>query len=342
MYLLFLDEFGHENTRAEGQAPVFGYGGFLIPAEAFSRFSTEFFDIKVAAFKPLYQARLKAQRDHSERTQRAREKLRAILDRLGSEPPEAYFRDRALRRAVANYEIKGSDVFSASYLAKLARKAEQQGRPATLGEQARTMVRFATWLARTLRYYNGEIFYVGFHRNHAPILKKDDRIHNHLVAEVIDRAHAFAQAHNAVVKIIFDHHYTDIGPSIGPGGRDLPGHVRQSRSDRARDIVMSKGYFEHLTEPVFNAKSHLSQGVQAADWICALLKILLVQESEHRGVSTPFTSRIERIILGNVAKQAIFRMSPKPLEGSKFAGQGQLPLHGGSGDDPNPTRPYKD
>ena len=340
MYLLFVDEFGHENTKAEGQAPVFGYGGFIIPAASFSEFSTEFFDIKVAAFKPLYQARLRAQRDHGERAQRARENLKAILDRLSTEAPQAYFRDNALRRAVARYEIKGSDLFSASYLAKLGRNAERLGKPATLGSQGRTMVRFAAWLTKALRYYGGEIFYVGFHRNQAPLLRKNDRIHTVLVAEVIDRAYAFAKAHNTVVQIVFDHHYTDIGPSIGPGGMQQRGFVDKSRSDRARDLVISKDYFEYLTEPVFNAKSHLSQGVQAADWICALLKILLIQISEHRGEPNAFTARLEKVIFGNVAEQAIFRMSPAPLRGSLFEGQGQLALSGGAGTDPSPKRPY--
>jgi len=340
MYLLFVDEFGHENPTAEGQAPVFGYGGFIIPASAFSEFSTEFFDIKVAAFRPLYQARLKASRDRSDAARKSRSTLNDILARLSTESSQAYFRDKALRRAVARYEIKGSDVFSTSYLAKLARKAEQSGHPAALGKQGRTMVRFATWLAKTLRHYNGEIFYVGFHRTQRPMMKRNERIHTWLMSDVIDRAYEFAKAKNAVVKIIFDHHYTDIGPSIGPGGSQQKGFVEKSRSDRAREIVMSKDYFENLTEPVFNAKSHLSQGIQAADWICALLKILLIQRSEHRGQISAFTSRIEQVILGNVADQAIFRMAPKFLNGRLFERQEQLPLHGGAGSDPMPRRPY--
>ncbi|WP_147157866.1 DUF3800 domain-containing protein [Novosphingobium sediminis] len=336
MYLLFIDEFGHENTSHANQSPIFGYGGFIIPAAAFSQFSMEYFDIKVAAFKPLYEARLRHQRDHSERSQISREKLKAILDRLRVERPEVYFRDASLRRAVATYEVKGSDVFSTSYIAKLARRAP----PGSLGSSGRTMVRFAKWLMRALRYYQGEVFYVGFHRSQAPLLKGGDQIHLHLVRDVIDRAYKFAKSKNSVVKIIFDHHYSDVGPSTGPGGKLIAGQVRQSRADRAREIVMSKGYFEHLTEPVFNAKSHLSQGVQAADWICALLKIVLTQESEYRGAQTPFSSRIEELVLGNVADQAIFRMAPKALEGSKFSRQGNFSLHGGKGSNPNPKRSY--
>jgi hypothetical protein len=340
MHLLFIDEFGHENTKARGQSPVFGYGGFIIPADRFSEFASEFFDIKVAAFRPLYRMKLGSSPTTGERDLRARDQIRAAMERLSSQDISEYFQDPGIRQIVARYEIKGSDLFSSSYISKMARRAAERGSPpGTLG-RIRGRVRFAKWLLRSLQYYDAEIFYTGFHRSQVPLLKNNEKIHVALVKNVIDHAYEYALSKNSTVQIIFDHHYTDVGHSIGPMG-SLPGMVKTSRAERAREIVMSKAYYHNLTEPIFNAKSHLSQGVQAADWVCAILKILLVHRAEGNGDFTAFASHVEQALFSNATEQSEFRMIPTPLRGRLFGKQEQLSLKGGSGTSSNPSRPYR-
>jgi hypothetical protein len=341
MHLLFIDEFGHENTKAQNQAPVFGYGGFMIPAESFSEFSAEFFDIKVAAFKPLYQARLKDQPTTTEGDMRARDRIKAVLERLSHKDPIEYFHDPELRQTVARYEIKGSQVFSASYLLKMWRQAvDRDPSLAASPGVPRGMVRFALWLLRSLQYYGGEVFYVGFHRSRAPLLRRNEGIHVALVKNVIERAYAYAALHNSTVQIVFDHHYTDVGPSKGPKGL-VTGIVPKSRADRAREIVMSKGYYENLTEPVFNAKSHLSQGVQAADWLCALLRILFIHRAEGVPGYAAFASRVDEAVFSNAVEQSEFLMMPAPIHGRLYEGQAQLALRGGINAGIRTSRPYR-
>jgi hypothetical protein len=343
MHLLFLDEFGHENPTAEGQCPVFGYGGFMMPAERFSEFSTEFFDSKIATFKAVYKSRIKQQSQSAPRRGKtykgkSEETIARLLHKLDTYSGEQLFSDPEIRRVVAQYEIKGSDAFSSSYIPKMQRKLDEgeiEGK-ARISRYVRIPKRFLG----LLNDYDGQIFFVGMHRSRVPKLRDGEKIHVTLIKDVIDRAYKFAQENNTTIKIIFDHHYTDVGSSVGPSGT-VRGFVDKTRSERARELIISCGYYDLLTEPVFNAKSHLSQGVQAADWICTLLKYLWVYKTEKKPEYETIHNELDRLAFSNVADVARFRDELRDYDGSLYERQMSFGLFGGRGSRPRPGRPYR-
>ncbi len=264
-----------------------------------------------------------------DRDKKTADRVAKILDRINGQKPIDYFSDPLIRRVVASYEVKGSEVFSTSYFTKLHKRSVERGNHTYERRRIKTPARHATRLMSSLSHYGGQVFFVGFHRNEGPHLRRHEKVHVAMVPDVIEKAHEIASSRGTTMKVIFDHHYTDVGDSIGPYGKQT-GLVRKSRCDRAREIIISKGFFNHLTEPIFNAKSHYSQGIQAADWICSMLKISFLAHVEHKIALQTFSGLIDQHLLGNVTENSILRTSLGPKIGPWFQSQVALPLEGGA------------
>lgn len=279
MHVLYLDEFGHEDTLNKKQSPVFGYGGFLMPAENVSSFATHFFDLKIVANVNKIKRKNTAisneisraeegvvqNRANIERKKRALELQQKLISRLDQLSQDKIIQDPEIRHLSAKYEVKGDEAFAKSYIVKKTIASKMGDRRAR--KQLKGLTQFGKYFLRTLENHDGESFYCGFHRSRAPQLKKDEKIHVRIIEDVLEAANSFAKSHNTTVKIVFDRHHTD-------GNLDdrlelnntLPG-----RLEFARRTVMRHKYYDNITEPIFTTKSHWSQGVQAADWLAYML-----------------------------------------------------------------------
>jgi hypothetical protein len=340
MHILFIDEFGHERPNGPNQIPVFGYGGFVMPAENFSKFSTQFFDLKVFSLKNIYRHRYVQNLQQNSRFQQYKnpERVKRIVEKLERLPAAELLKDADVRRLAAQYEIKGSEVFSPTYAKKIN---NSDATPSGKKRQLNRYFRYAKVFLRLIRENGGEIYFKGYYKTHEPRFAPDKKVHVELVRDVLDAAFAVAQERRSTVTVVFDHHYTDIGESFGPNGRRVAGLVNKTRGQRAHEVMLTNAYYENLTEPIFNARSHLSQGVQAADWVCTLLKYFLLFHVEQGPEQQEMYDALKDDLLAAVSTQSSFA-SPRPLDQAFRGVQTSLFLQGGHSQNRFPDRPYRD
>jgi hypothetical protein len=347
MYILVLDEFGHEAPPKPGskQSPVFGYGGLIFPAEQFSAFSTHFFDIKIIAFSNVFRAKVDAAladaADHIDMNKilphRNLEYVKRLVERIDKLNNEELIRDPEVRRIAASYEIKGHEIFSLSYLNKLNFRISEGNDAAKMTK--RKYFNFIKWFIEIVDLHEGSFFYYGFHKRHYPQLKQNERIHVTLVKDVVRYANMFAKENNSTVKIIFDKHYTDeVVSKTLPDGTKIP---LKTREERARELIISGEYYNNITDPIFSAKSHWSQGVQAADWACTLLGYIWQYRTEGNKKYYDFWKNLDHLILGNVCPTSVFKDKMKTHEGRIFPKQETFGFTAGPAKEAVFLRPYR-
>lgn len=331
MYVLLLDEFGHAEAFDPRQCPVFGYGGILIPGHQLSAFCTQFFDLKIVAFRNVYKSRVATRLGGQEvdtatgkfLPRKSNEFLTKILGKMNSLKNDELIRDPEIRRLAAQYEVKGAEVFSSGYVSKLNDKIAK-GKTSARRKKGR-FFRFSRLFLDIIAQNDGTIFYYGFHRAKYPSLNPKDRIHVELVKDVVEQANRFAKNNNTTVKIIFDHHHTDevrhLRDKQGQFLRSKHGHKLQekTREDRAAEVIINGGFYDNITDPIFRAKSHLSQGIQAADWVCTLLKYLWVYRTEQS--FGDFYEALDRQVFENVCEVAKFKSKSADFTGRIYPEQ---------------------
>lgn len=264
MHAVFLDEFGHPeeydpNAAGGSYHPVFGYGGFTIPAGNLASFSTQFFDMKMHyAWIRAIQGLVELPRPTDEQKARLR-----LLRKLKK---HEFVRDKELRHYVATNEIKGEEAFSRRYVSKQL-MLEQKGDKNARKRLAR-FFRAAREFIELIHDHEGEIVFFGAEKR---CYNRGEFANPHikLLSTVLPRSTKIANKYKSAICIFFDHHQVD-----EPNERDLRGAKSLPtgpRPTRAREIVLTERLYNMITEPVISLKSNESQCIQAADWVCHFL-----------------------------------------------------------------------
>jgi len=262
----FIDEFGHEEPfqSKRGQSwkynPVFGYGGIVLPGKQVDAFATHFFDIKTYALRNVLVNR-QVDPVHRDGTPDRRFQIQERLKNLAHSEVVS---DKEVRRLCSKYEVKGSEIFSRTYLNKLNNviAAPKSGgdRSAAIAKR-QGFFNFARRFLRLLEQYDAEVIYFGVDK--ARYLPQDFRSpHVKFVPEIVRLGFSLAKSRNTTATLFLDRHHSD-GAENNFGERHQKGRIAT-----ARRVILDGAMVEHITEPVFPVRSHESQCIQAADWIC--------------------------------------------------------------------------
>lgn len=312
MHILFLDDFGHEAAYAydksgklvEGYHPVFGYAGFVMPAENIAGFATEFFDLKTIALRNMivnkyYSVRKSAASFKSEaESNKFRAKFREISEKIINIDEKEVMHDPLVRRFSAKYEIKGDEVFSRSYFDKVIPRTIS-GNKVGNGAKSRKFLNMVKWFLKIIKKHNGSIFFYGVEKKHKYSKNPRHPIQTFLMKDLIKRAHHYAVNGNTTISIIMDRHHTD-GDKINKEGE----LIVQGRIPYAKEIIHSNSYYNNMTEPIVTVNSVESQCIQAADWICYLLGQILPYICDKKSWSKykNFHENVADIIFSNTSE----------------------------------------
>jgi Protein of unknown function (DUF3800) len=252
MYLLFADEFGdytapHALSAELGYRPICGYAGILIPAVQYKVFCDNFLRLRMIADANILMKKF---------------------------PDFEYISKIYQKNRVASaikLEVKGKDIFSSSYMVKMGR-----------AEKKRNIIRYAHYFLRLLDSHAAEIVYYGIKKESyfaaaARRGKSTARpLHVDLVRGLLDVAHHIGKERLSSIKLIFDHHPKDDETVTRVKAKNEKKAVHampelQTRQEYAREVILEKGYYDYIKEPMFFLKSDWSLGIQAADWVCTLL-----------------------------------------------------------------------
>lgn len=289
VYLLFLDEFGdfsdpRSTIKSESTRPMCGYAGFLIPAANYRTFCDHFVELRIIAMNAGAYAKYTA--THREG------------DRLTFDEFMKLITSPTNRINVMQDEIKGSEVFSTSFFAKKTTGIERK---------KRNILRYARMFLRLLDNHEATLVYCGIIRDPYFARLKGRSLarplHVELVRNALDVAYQIAQEKRSQIKMIFDHHQKDDETKERITAKQNRVHVYsiaklQTRQEYSREVLMEKGYYPYIKEPIFNIRSHWSLGVQAADWICSLmgkLKAYEITPQDFRKFETYYTRLSEAV-----------------------------------------------
>jgi hypothetical protein len=267
MYLLFLDEFGDfgqlQPFDDEGSVkirddwrPICGYAGMLIPARNYIQLCEDFALMRVRSVINTQFAKYKAiAGTHSFNYKEFQENFNIIKSQMYSK----------------KFEVKGNRAFSTSYINSVGTTAHRK---------RNRVIRRANNFIKLLGQNHAEIFYYGIEKSE--YFKKKRRLdskrslHVALVRGVIERASLEAISKSSQIKIIFDHHNKDDETKARIQKKSDRVDVAQipelqTRKEYCMEVILEKRLYRYLKEPMFSIESHWSLGIQAADWICALL-----------------------------------------------------------------------
>lgn len=256
MHAIFLDEFGHaEAFDPKGGSgsfnPVFGYGGIVIPAGEIAAFATHFFDIKLHALRNELISTLN----------KNSAKEASILKHLEQLRGNEIEQDHKLRLLGAQMEVKGDKVFSRRFFMRQLFSSDGK-------TKFRHFLRFLSLFIGILKEYNAQIIFFGTEK---ACHSRENFKNPHLKFIKIALSQSFDHAYrnNSTVGLFFDHHQVD-----EPGEKSPKGDIGP-RPKRIKEVVFSNHMYDLITEPVISLKSHESQCIQAADWVCYLLSQIL-------------------------------------------------------------------
>lgn len=263
MHLLFLDEFGdfadpRFATKSESYRPFCGYAGVLIPALNYRAFCDHFMDFRVIGMNAGAYARYTAAQEGHE--------VKLTFD-------EFMGLVAANRLSVLQQEVKGSELFSTSFFSK-----QSSG----IGRKKRNILRYARMFLALLERHDATVFYSGilkepyFRRFKTKEQGPARPLHVELVRNVLDVAYQIAQEKQSQIKLIFDHHQKDDETKARIQAKQERRPVfsiasLQTREEYSKEVMLERGYYPYIKEPIFNIRSHWSLGVQAGDWVCSLM-----------------------------------------------------------------------
>jgi len=322
MFAVFIDEFGHEqpynpNPVATSYNPVFGYGGFVVPANNLAAFATHFFDLKTYAMRNMLINKQVGEIKANGRPD-PRFKERDYLMRLRHED---ILKDKKVRRFCAKYEVKGEEIFSRQYIVKQRGilKNGTAGEAAQARRKLRAFYNFMRAFLKLLSQHGAQTIYFGVDKRR--YLAKDFQApHLKFIPEVMQMAFALAQRHNTTASVFIDRHHTD-------GRENEFGRRPHGRLARSREIILGQGLAERVTEPLVPFHSDESQCIQAADWICYLYSQTfpyLCDKHDWRRYKELY-EKVERRLFSEASEVSEFRFISGTSYGRNI--QGELPLN---------------
>ncbi len=254
MQLIFADEFGDFSSPLTdksdpGFRPIFGYGGIAIRSDRYRQLADNFYKLRIVADRNILFRKM------------------AVSNLI-----EQMYRTDEIAAAM-RFEIKGRDVFSTSYLSR--------GGISPAWKKA-NVFQYARWFLRMLAAHGAEIIYSGAKKDayygqlarNGRTLKRSP--HVELIRDFLGVSHRFARERVAQTKLIFDHHPKDDETIARTQARNKKISFQsrpelQTRQEYCREIILEKGYYDYMKEPLFHVQSEWSAGVQVADWVCTLI-----------------------------------------------------------------------